>query len=172
MSECKANPDNELTFGSARFQFLTGRLVRMEWSEDQSFEDRPSLSVSNRAGPVVAVQVQQEGKKITLSTDHLTIRFKANGKPFSAKNLSVEYRMTDVETREWKPGQERSGNLGGTVRTLSPRHARCHLGACSVLRRSALWHTADPRAAGTGRTGCHYLLHPSRTARGKRAIQQ
>lgn len=43
-----ADPAAVVTFDQARFTVLTSRLLRLEFSPDGTFEDRPSLAFVNR----------------------------------------------------------------------------------------------------------------------------
>ncbi|MFZ0216850.1 MAG: hypothetical protein WAM30_13035, partial [Candidatus Dormiibacterota bacterium] len=43
-----AAPEAQVRSGSARFTVLTSRLLRMEWSPDAGFDDRPTYAFPNR----------------------------------------------------------------------------------------------------------------------------
>jgi alpha-glucosidase (family GH31 glycosyl hydrolase) len=108
---------NTYTLGHARFQLLTQRLVRMEWAADNAFEDRPTFAVVNRACPAVACRAEVRGRTLTLRTAGLTLVYRDDGKPFHAGNLSATFTMQGRTVR-WRAGQEDTGNLGSTLRTL------------------------------------------------------
>ena len=108
---------NTFAVGQARFQLLTHRLVRMEWCADQSFEDRPTFAVVNRAMPIVKARVEVRGRTLTLRTDALTLVYREDGRPFHAGNLSVTFTMNGRSVR-WRAGQADRDNLGSTLRTL------------------------------------------------------
>ena len=107
-----------LTLDRARFTLLTDQLIRMEWSEDSSFEDRATLAVCNRRFPVPEFSHRQVGNQLVINTRALTLTWKNNGKPFSPSNLSVVFRHRPGKRGQWKPGRSEKGNLGGTFRTL------------------------------------------------------
>ena len=104
----------------ARFTVLTPQLVRMEWSGDRKFEDRPSLVFINRRLAVPRFSVGRRGGWTEIDTGSLKVRYRPGGRErgrFAAANLAIEL---DVAGRPvvWKPGSEDAGNLRGTTRTL------------------------------------------------------
>ena len=112
-----ADADAVLTVGHARFTVLTPALIRMEWAPDAAFEDRASLVFTNRRLPVPKFTVDRAADGLTLTTEALTLRYRDDGRPFSADNLSIE-RREPKPAFAWKPGLESKGNLKGTYRTL------------------------------------------------------
>ena len=102
--------------GNARFTVLTSRLVRMEWADDATFEDRATLAVVNRHLEVPAFRVSRTRKGVTIRTKDLTLRYKGPGK-FAEGNLCVEFTLNGKKVK-WHPGADESGNLMGTFRTL------------------------------------------------------
>ena len=111
----KAKPGAIVIAGNARFTVLTDRLIRMEWAEDGQFEDRASLAIINRDLPVPAFKATKQGGGVTISTGKLTLEYK--GGRFAPGNLSVTFKLNSKPV-VWHPGDEPSGNLKGTTRTL------------------------------------------------------
>lgn len=107
----KANPDAVVEYRHARFTVLTDRLIRMEWAEDDLFEDRASFAIVNRNMPVPPYTSAIKNGILTIKTGKVTLTYK--GGRFSPENLSVKFGMG-----VWKPGMAPSGNLKGTTRTL------------------------------------------------------
>lgn len=113
-----------------RFTILTDRLVRYEWAADGKFEDRASIFAINRQFPVAKFQVYDQGdNELKIVTDHFVLsydkeRFSPSGLmvSFNAKitNWGAQWRFGDDETR--------SGNFGGTARTLDEVDGRCDMG--------------------------------------------
>ncbi len=112
----KANPEAVVVAGNARFTVLTDRLVRMEWSENASFEDNATLAIVNRNLPVPEFTVRTDGAAVHIKTKSLALRYDGSGK-FNGDNLSVSFKMNG-RTVTWRPGMENKGNLMGTARTL------------------------------------------------------
>ena len=111
----KAKPGAMVTAGNARFTVLTDRLIRMEWAEDGQFENRASLAIINRDLPVPAFKATKQGGGVTISTGKLTLEYK--GGRFAPGNLNVTFKLNGKPV-VWHPGDEPSGNLKGTTRTL------------------------------------------------------
>ncbi len=104
-------------WGNARFTFLTERMVRLEWSTDGDFEDRPTLAVINREMPAVEVAAEEEGQRLILSTSALRLTSVNDGTVFSPDNLQIEF-SSDEMPAQWTPGMVDTQNLGATLRTL------------------------------------------------------
>jgi alpha-glucosidase (family GH31 glycosyl hydrolase) len=104
-------------FAKARFEFLAGGLVRMEWASDGIFEDRGSLAVPQRPAPIVSKITVLEGGWVEISGERVQVLHREDGRPFHPGNLSVKIRHQGSWS-EWKPGDSPTGNLGGTARTL------------------------------------------------------
>ena len=97
-----------LTVGNARFTLMTERMVRCEWSADGSFEDRPSLTFSNRdGGEDVEYTWERRGEGAVVRTGRMTLEWA--GGPFAESNLVVNGVAALSEDSE---------NLLGTQRTL------------------------------------------------------
>ena len=120
-----ADPDAVVVSGNARFTVLTPRLIRMEWSEDGSVEDRATLGVVNRNLPVPEFSVKKTSKGLTITTSDLTLTY--TGGKFDEKSLSIKMLTPDPIGKPapkkpqytiWHPGMSSEGNLLGTTRTL------------------------------------------------------
>lgn len=119
--------------GKARFTVLTPRLIRMEWSPGARFEDRASFAFTQRDVEPPPFEARMDGGKLVVETDGAKLSYTPNGRAFSARNLSVEFKMNGAAKR-WVPGMEASGNLGGTVRTLDQANGRVPLDPGLVSR--------------------------------------
>ncbi|MEJ2187349.1 MAG: alpha-glucosidase, partial [Gemmatimonadota bacterium] len=112
-----ANPAAIVRAGHARFTVLTPRMIRMEWSGDDVFEDHASLVFLNRRLPVPAFRHATSHGWLTIRTDSLTLRYRPAGGRFDATNLEVRRRL-DGRDVVWRPGMPDTANLKGTARTL------------------------------------------------------
>ena len=102
---------------SARFTVLYDRMIRMEWAEDDVFEDRATLAVIHRHTTEVDSQVELPQDSCTIDTGLLSLSYRNDGKPFNKANLQVTFAHLDGRA-SWHPGMRDTGNLGGTHRTL------------------------------------------------------
>ncbi len=155
-----ANPDNVIQGKNFRFTLLTDSLIRMEYSEDGIFEDRPTQVVWNRRFPAVSYQLTEKGSGFELSTGQLRLIY--DGGVFSRNGLMVKaLGGLSPYGCEWHYGEgmgnERSrGNLKGTARTLDEVNGACGLEdgildcrGCAVLddSRSLVLMEKPPRCA-------------------------
>ena len=102
---------------NCRFTVLTSSLIRMEYSENGSFEDRATQIVMNREFTVPKYEAAWNGGFLTITTEFLQLRYR--GGAFSEDGLSIR-TIVDPKTGEsrlWRWGDE-SKDLGGTARTL------------------------------------------------------
>lgn len=113
----KADPRAIVTSGHARFTVLTPQLIRMEWSADGRFEDRPTFVVLNRRLPVPKFTQTSDGKLLIIHTDALDLKYIPDAGNFTPQNLSIHF-ILNGEKKEWAPGAVTDGNLLGTTRTL------------------------------------------------------
>lgn len=106
-----------------RFTVLTPNLLRLEYSEDGVFEDRPSQVVLNRMFATPEFHVVDEEGRLEIST--VAFHLVYNKKEFAPENLYIDAKnsYTNYGGR-WKYGATTYGNpprhhnLLGTTRTL------------------------------------------------------
>ncbi len=77
-----------------------------------------------------------------LETTELHLRYRADGLPFHAGNLSIEVKV--APGAHWHPGMASLGNLGGTLRTLDNCEGPQSLGE-GLLSRDG-WYLRDDSA--------------------------
>jgi alpha-glucosidase len=116
-----ADPQAVVTEGHARFTVLTPQLVRMEWSADGVFEDRPSMVFINRKLPVPSFkQTRGSAGALTIHTDSLDLVYepvRAESGRLTEQSLRVSFTLNGA-TVAWHPGLVDKGNLLGTTKTL------------------------------------------------------
>lgn len=112
-----ADPRNVVTDGDVRFTLLTPRLIRLEWTADGRFEDRPSLVFLDRRTPPVAFTKRTASGWLEIGTSHLRIRYRAGSGRFTPENLAITLANADTAVT-WRPGASDTANLRGTARTL------------------------------------------------------
>lgn len=114
-----ADPRAIVRAGPARFTVLTPQLVRLEWSANGTFEDRPSLVFLSRRLAVPEYKVAKASGWTTIDTGRLQLRYRpgrGDGR-FTAANLEITLDVAGTRVA-WRPGAADTGNLRGTTRTL------------------------------------------------------
>ena len=112
-----ADPSAIVVQADVRFTVLTPRVIRLEWTEDQIFEDRASLTFVRRNLSVPSFQKDIEDGWLILKTEALTLRYRVGSGAFTENNLRITFQHGETP-RVWHPGLEDTGNLLGTTRTL------------------------------------------------------
>ena len=115
--EPKAAPQAIVTSGQARFTVLTPQMIRLEWSADGKFEDRPSFVALNRRLQVPKFLQKSDGSDLVIQTSDLELRYHKDSGQFNAENLSIRFKLNGEE-KKWVPGADPTNNLLGTTRTL------------------------------------------------------
>ena len=116
-----------------RITFLTSRLVRLEYQEENRFEDELTTCVRCRDFPEVEVACRHSAQGLELDTEHLNVVY--NEGPFSAYGLSISVKGgLTVYHSTWRYG-ERFTTLGGTARTLDEADGRIPVGEGVVSRQ-------------------------------------
>ena len=116
-----ADPAAVVTSGRARFTVLTDRMIRIQYSVSEKFEDRATFAVINRRLPLVDYRTREEGGYLYIETSALTLRYKIGSTIAtslkSPNNLSITMQLNGRDVI-WYPGKEDALNLKGTKRTL------------------------------------------------------
>ncbi len=110
-----ADPDAVVRLNNARFTVLTSRLIRMEFQPDGRFTDRASQIFWYRKQPVPSFVVEQKGGRLIIETDYLRLVYDQTEAGFAAETLAITLKESQTV---WHYGDEDSGNLLGTTRTL------------------------------------------------------
>lgn len=116
-----ANPAAIVQSGRARFTILTPRMIRIQYSATEKFEDRATFAVVNRNLPVPNFTQEERDGYLTIKTEALTLRYRV-GSTMSAttsahENLRIDFDLNG-RTVTWYPGRDDAFNLKGTTRTL------------------------------------------------------
>jgi alpha-glucosidase (family GH31 glycosyl hydrolase) len=121
----KGRTENIVQGDHYRFTLLTDRLIRMEYSEDGVFEDRPTQIVWNRTFAPVEYKVLPKDEGFELVTDRMRVIY--DGKSFSKNGLSARGQGgLHPHGAVWNYG-ENTANLKGTARTLDQVNGECEL---------------------------------------------
>jgi len=98
-----------------RFTVLTDRLLRLEYSRTNRFEDRASQAFWYRRQPPPPFRVAQTPEQIEIETDALLLRYRITEEGFTPSTLSIRLKASGVT---WHFGDHDPHNLRGTARTL------------------------------------------------------
>ncbi len=111
-----ADPAAVVTAPRARFTVLTPRLLRLEYSPINRFEDRASQVFWYRAQPVPPLEVERAADRVVITTEHLRLTYRFTPQGFTRDNLAIEVKAMNKTWRySRRAGQQ---NLRGTARTL------------------------------------------------------
>lgn len=102
-----------ITAPHVRFTVLTPRLLRLEYSPTNQFEDRPSQAFWYRQQPVPKFDITQTAELVVIETDALKLTYRVSEAGFTADTLQI-----NGDGFTWHYGEQNSGNLLGTYRTL------------------------------------------------------
>ncbi len=108
---------SHIRFGHARFTVLGDGLIRLEYANDGSFEDRTSLTISGGPMPRASFTYQVRNQTLVLRTQLLTLTYLDTKTGFSASTLQITFTMNGRKIR-WRYGDKDRRNLGATTRTL------------------------------------------------------
>ena len=108
---------NKIIIGHARFSLITPYLVRLEYSEDKKFEDRPTIRAINLSKPIKIRTLGYENNWVILEGEYVKIKYLPGDAQFSAENLIVSWNVGSMQD-EWKPGDDDFNNLGGMFTSL------------------------------------------------------
>ena len=137
-----AQPAATVQGPNVRFTVLTPRLIRLEFSRRDVFEDRPSQVFWYRRQPVPEFQVTRSPDHIEITTEDLYLHYALTPKGFGPDSLRIELRGSGVV---WHLGDRDPGNLLGTARTLDGADGRVRLGQGLVSRSG--WAVVDDSAS-------------------------
>ncbi len=142
------DPASTVVRGCVRMQFLTERLVRLEWAEDGVFEDRQTLAVINRRVSPVSLRESAAPDGWTVwDSGAVRVALKPDGCKLNAGNCRVSFELDGKEV-VWTPGTVDDGNLGGTIRTLDLCYGKMKV-VCDVKSRPQ-WEEAARLDLGNG----------------------
>lgn len=85
-------PEATVVDGQARFQVLSPTLIRLEYAEEQEFEDQPSFFAINRDFPRASFETDVEDGWREIRTSELLLRYKQGSGPFHPENLVIRQR--------------------------------------------------------------------------------
>src|SRR3954471_2863841 len=78
--------------GHARFEVLSPTLIRLEYADDDRFEDGPTMTAVNRSFGAVPFQTSVQGGTRVIRTSAIALRYRQGSGPFTQQNLSIDVR--------------------------------------------------------------------------------
>lgn len=115
-SEPLASAQQTVSGATYRFTVLTSRMIRMEYSPDGIFEDRPSQLALNRNFDAPQFRVIDDTHHLQIITEHLHLSY--DKQRFSPNGLTVQVKGKLSAYHSLWRYSEAGENLGGTARTL------------------------------------------------------
>jgi alpha-glucosidase (family GH31 glycosyl hydrolase)/putative sterol carrier protein len=110
-----ADPEAMVLVPGLRITVLTSRLLRLELSPTDTFEDRPSQAFWYRRQAVPQFMHGWQDGRFELQTEYLRLHYHPNGDGKAIDALTITLKENG---EEWQVGQEDGRNLLGTARTL------------------------------------------------------
>jgi len=135
-----ARSKSMVTGPNVRFSVLTDRIIRIEFNENNEFEDRPSQVFWYRNQPVPKFKKIVRGRSIEIETDYIRLIYRIGRSGFTSRNLSIRLRQNG-ETWRYGDSSSEAGNLKGTARTLDGVAGRTRLEDGLVSRSG--WSVVD-----------------------------
>lgn len=99
-----------------RFTVLTSQLIRIEYSEDSKFEDRPTQAVWNRNFEVPEFRLIEDDEKLEIITENIHLYYIKGEFKSNTLYADVKGNFSAYHSR-WYYGKE-ANSLKGTCRTL------------------------------------------------------
>ncbi|PSQ89695.1 MAG: alpha-xylosidase, partial [Bacteroidetes bacterium QS_8_64_10] len=90
----ESNQPPTVVEGKARFQILSPTLIRLEYDENASFEDRTTFFAANRDFPEVEYATGVADGWREIRTEKLLLRYRRGSGRFGPDNLSIRPRGT------------------------------------------------------------------------------
>ena len=111
----QADPRAIVQADNVRFIVFTSRLIRLEYSANGRFEDRPTQIVWYRQQPVPPFTIKRDDQTLQIITDDLHLRYDLTAGQFTSDSLTITLLENGVV---WHYGADNPTNLLGTYRTL------------------------------------------------------
>jgi alpha-glucosidase (family GH31 glycosyl hydrolase) len=112
-----SSPGAVVASGHVRFTVLASRLIRLEYSQEGIFEDRPSQVIWYRNQTVPEFRKSISDRMVEIETDDLLLKYHPTRFGFARWTLSILLKQSGV-TWHYGDSSGRAGNLKGTARTL------------------------------------------------------
>ena len=137
-----ANSDAVVISNNVRFTILTPQLIRMEWSESNTFEELASLVFINRNLPIPKFTKKTKGEWLIIETEKLKLFYKTGTGMFNKDNVYITFDLNGRQVK-WFPDLKDSLNLKGTARTLDETDGEKNVKLEDGLLSRSGWYLHD-----------------------------
>lgn len=112
--------DSILKGNKYRITVLSDILVRLEYSESGSFEDRPTELIKFRNFEVPKFTANDDGKRLTIETNYFQLTYEKEKPMTGTKLVPDQYLKVKLKdtTKEWYFNQAEARNFKGTAKSL------------------------------------------------------
>ncbi len=122
--EAQAFEYSLVTHGNVRISVFTSRLIRIEYSKNKKFEDRPTQIIWNRQFPKIQIEINKTENSLEIITENLKLRYlDINIGPLPSNLIISEINEEFI----WHPDKKDTENLKGTSRTLDEADGKISL---------------------------------------------
>ena len=115
LSSSMANPQAVIRFENFRFTLLTDRMLRVEYSISNMFEDRPSQVMWYRNQPLPKAVIEQTPTSLVIETTHYKVACDKSRKTADLHSIQILIKESNQTIRF---DDHNPGLLPGTARTL------------------------------------------------------
>ncbi len=104
-----------------RITVLSDLLIRLEFSEEGYFEDRPTEFAKFRNFPIPQMKVDQNERYLDITTKYFNLRYEKekafNGSKYSPDSI-LRIKLLDASNKEWYYGHPEARNYNGIIANL------------------------------------------------------
>jgi len=104
--------------GAARFEVLTPTLIRLQYAQDNRFENRPTMTATRAHLRTPPFSTTTSNGWLTIRTSGLRLRYRLNSGPFNTTNLTAQITIDGKPTTTHPSASTNTANLGGWRRAL------------------------------------------------------
>ena len=128
-SNALATPENVIKGEKYRFTVLTPRLIRMEYSEDGTFEDHLTTLVLNRKTAAVEYTKKEDKKYLEITTSYFRLTYEKNKPFYSGKFDTMRYLKVELLNTDkiWYYGHPEIRNYGSPNSSLDDNKGKLKL---------------------------------------------
>ena len=101
-----------------RITVLSDLLIRLEFSEEGYFEDRPTEFAKFRNFPIPQMKVDQNERYLDITTKYFNLRYEKEKSFFGSKyspDSILRIKLLDTANKEWYLGHPEARNYNGII---------------------------------------------------------